>query len=163
MEAALCRLAAKAFQSPLFMQEAKTQDNLSETIINQLVAAKKMKKVDLNLLNFLEQCVSSLEWAQRNRRHNWFLEINQVVSDWLENPLGCPDLPVENKDRFPDVAWDGNPKQIGTVEDDRLIQIGIEQGTDAVVVSRDNGVCLTYHSVYLYEIINFCQGEIILE
>jgi hypothetical protein len=162
VDAQLSRLAAKALQSPLFLQRSQLEDNLAQATTEQLIASGSIEKTDEDLVKFLEDCVNSLDWALRNRVPNWRLssKLAQTVSGWLENPLKCPDLPIVNRDRFPEVDWEENPRQIGVVEGDRLILLGKEQGTDAEIVSRDNGVVDTYHAAYFYEIIGQNQGKI---
>jgi hypothetical protein len=163
MDAELSRLAAKAYQSPLFFQEAQRQGDLAQSTTEQLIAAQTLDKVDPELRDFLELCVSSLKWANRNRIYNWQLPsaLDKTVSDWLDNPQGSLKLPIANQDRFPDVEWDDEPLQVGTIEADRIILLGRETGTNAAIVSRDDGITPTYHALYLYELLN-SQGEITL-
>jgi hypothetical protein len=163
MDAALSRLAAKAMQSPLFLVRSQLEDNLAQTTIEQLIAAQTLEKADADLVKFLEDCSSSLDWALRNRVRNWQAPsaLNQAVSDWLGNPQGCLKLPIANKDRFKSVSWDEEPVQVGTAEDDLVILLGREDGTNAAIVARDDGITLTYHALYLYELLN-SQGEITL-
>lgn len=162
MDAVLSRLAARALQSPLFLQRSQREDNLSQKTIEELINAGSLQNTDEDLIKFLEDCANSLDWALRNRIQNWRSPsaLAGTVTDWLENPVKCPDLPIANRDRFPNVDWEGNPRQIGTVEGDRLILLGKEQGTDAAIVSRDNGIAPDYHAAYLYEILAHAQGAI---
>lgn len=161
MDADLSRLAAKALQSPLFLQRSQLEDNLAQTTTEQLIQSGSIEKTDDDLMKFLEDCIDSLDWVLRNRVRDWYGGgLNQAISSWLENPLKCPDFPIVNRDRFPEVDWEENLRQIGTVEGDRLILLGVEQGTEAEIVARDNGVNLDYHAVHFYEILGHSQGEV---
>lgn len=158
MDAVLSRLAARAFQSPLYLEQLKIDEDFGDRTLAELIKVGSSENVNEDLLSFLEQCSACLDWALRNRVPP--IKTAQAVSGWLENPFKCPDLPIVNRGRFPNVDWEESPRQIGTVEKDRLILLGTEQGTEAAIVSCDNGVDDDYHASYLYEILGQAQGKV---
>ncbi|HEY9825108.1 MAG TPA: hypothetical protein V6D19_06650 [Stenomitos sp.] len=157
MNAELSRLLAIALQSPLFRSASLQQENLSDTTISECIG-QTVKTLPPDKAKFLRDCANSLDWAARNREFNWKYDpesLSRVVTGFSTNPYQSPNLPISNRDRFPDANW-GPVRQIGSIGTERLIWLGREEGTDADLVSRDDGIQADYHAAYLHE---FLQAQ----